>query len=1160
MPPTPPTESVSERLVLHIPSDGVDVSAWRDALRVELIRTAFEDFDGMKTLSSSSTSILGKALDVLVPQILELGRGRLEGANCLAIEYDDIYALEEDGTRVFEELAPWAPFVVELSSSGSLGASSFRYQYRLYFGTQQIFPKRFGAFVSQDGRTYRLDRSTFSLLRAIDEVNSLPDEERVSSRGLIRFAGIKGLAEDVGVQLDSYLMKERVVIPPEIGLAIDEDDKGLSFVPTVIGVPEDALKRTFLAFDDAQNVYSVDHPEGGRIRVILGERQKDAVHRMRKVRFLKGADRARALSNPASLFDGIVDVVNLEGLGPRVRGIGNFPFVSKPYITTTGVFDEELGVSGELRVGIECRYNDGTKERIEFGSIDECKRFLYEVKRAVENGDNTVDLKGRTLVLDPDFLKGIDHLENRLFPKEKVPPVPKEDRGQYLLIETNEEDLGFRQDEPEEEVSGPQKLELPRALRDPDCLKRHQKVGIAWLERNYNLRSRGRRGCLLADDMGLGKTLQILNFIAWVIEKGGLSAREDRNSDFPPWNPVLVVAPVMLLEDRTWIRDMERFFEYEGSVFQPCLVLHGEEIRALRVDDAPGRETAIGRPVLDLDQIRKNRLVLTNYETVVNYQHSLARINWSAVVTDEAQEYKTPSTKISHALKSLDPVFRIACTGTPVETRLIDVWNIFDFLQPGSLLGSAKDFTNEFEKSLEQSEQGRSETLSRLKEKLRHGQLDSFILRREKTELSDLPQKYEHDLPCDLSPSQRELHLDLVSRFRSIGEPTHHLSLIHNLMFLYQHPELISIRDGILQRTTQEIVGCCPKLWIVLQTLEKIQERGEKALVFTRSLLMQQVLAKVIGETLGLRVDIVNGGTKRAVSTRSASETRKGIITRFQRKEGFNVIVLSPDVAGFGLTLVEANHVIHYGRWWNPAKESQATDRVYRIGQEKDVHVYYPIAHDPAGEFKTFDEKLNDLLKRRRELATDFLMPMPGEEDIGRELFEEILEGEPAQTHRGKRLTLDDVCLLPWDRFECLIALLETKLGHKTILTPQSGDEGVDVLSCGTGEIRLIQCKHTTFGRDIDGEAIGELIEAFDGYRARYFSGKRIALGVTLSTTGKFTDRAKVLARDAGVKLVSGQELGRLLIEYPVSLAEIEETEGGRCKTMRDVRYEICKW
>src|SRR2546425_5092239 len=135
------------------------------------------------------------------------------------------------------------------------------------------------------------------------------------------------------------------------------------------------------------------------------------------------------------------------------------------------------------------------------------------------------------------------------------------------------------------------------------------------------------------------------------------------------------------------------------------------------------------------------------------------------------------------------------------------------------------------------------------------------------------------------------------------------------------------------------------------------------------------------------------------------------MVQRFRDHSGFNVIVLSPDVAGIGLTLVEANHVIHYGRWWNSAKESQATDRVYRIGQMRDVHVYYPIATDPEGAFEAFDEKLDALIQRRRQLAQDFLAPMPREEALERELLTDLCAMPKGITSvsRPQPLSLADV-------------------------------------------------------------------------------------------------------------------------------------------------------
>src|SRR5262249_47979526 len=157
---------------------------------------------------------------------------------------------------------------------------------------------------------------------------------------------------------------------------------------------------------------------------------------------------------------------------------------------------------------------------------------------------------------------------------------------------------------------------------------------------------------------------------------------------------------------------------------------------------------------------------------------------------------------------------------------------------------------------------------------------------------------------------------------------------------------------------------------------------------------------------------------------RASSETRKAIIDRFQQRSGFNVLVLSPDVAGVGLNLVEANHVIHYGRWWNPAKESQATDRVYRIGQEKNVHVYYPITRDPDGQFRTFDEKLDALIRRRQQLAVDFLMPIAGEEELGAELYDDLVKDSPGMGHTQQSLTIADISSLPWEKFEAFMAVL----------------------------------------------------------------------------------------------------------------------------------------
>jgi SNF2 family DNA or RNA helicase len=259
-------------------------------------------------------------------------------------------------------------------------------------------------------------------------------------------------------------------------------------------------------------------------------------------------------------------------------------------------------------------------------------------------------------------------------------------------------------------------------------------------------------------------------------------------------------------------------------------------------------------------------------------------------------------------------------------------------------------------------------------------------MRRDKRRrLPGLPEKVEHQLKAPLSDEQRRLHLEVMKS--ASGRQVHPFELLHELMDIYQHPALRPRYEGI---STDEAIARCPKLSTVVQQLTEIKRRGEKVLIFAHRKPMQRLLATVIGERFGLPVDIINGD-RGGADENGARSTRRQMIERFRIHPGFTVLVLSPVVAGLGLTLVEANHVIHYGRWWNPALEAQATDRVYRIGQTRPVHVYFPIAHDPRNEFVSFDEKLDRIIGRRRKMAEDFLTPLPAEQEVQQELLDEVL-------------------------------------------------------------------------------------------------------------------------------------------------------------------------
>ena len=338
-------------------------------------------------------------------------------------------------------------------------------------------------------------------------------------------------------------------------------------------------------------------------------------------------------------------------------------------------------------------------------------------------------------------------------------------------------------------------------------------------------------------------------------------------------------------------------------------------------------------------------------------------------------------------LIALKADFQIACTGTPVENRLLDLWNIFDSVQPG-LLSSAKEFIERFEsRATAAAENGR---LQELKRRLLFQQSNSFLLRRTKADVANLPGKHIVKIECPMSAQEIEHHRNVMKNCRADFREKKSLVILQRFAQLSQHPALLT--SGGEDAPVSELVESSSKLKMLIDKLHDIRGRREKAIIFARHQAMQRILAKVLEAEFHLPVRIINGETKTKASLyKKGAMTRTGILDEFRTKPGFNVVVLSPFVAGIGLTITEANHVFHYGRWWNPAVEGQATDRAYRIGQTKEVFVYVPIFRDPSRQIPvTFDERLDALMERKSRLAEDFLTPLPSEEAMAGELFESL--------------------------------------------------------------------------------------------------------------------------------------------------------------------------
>jgi len=446
--------------------------------------------------------------------------------------------------------------------------------------------------------------------------------------------------------------------------------------------------------------------------------------------------------------------------------------------------------------------------------------------------------------------------------------------------------------------------------------------------------------------------------------------------------PNLAVMPVALLEN--WLAEIESAFGSKLGPFEDVVVLQGSGLSDYRLRGA-ARETSAS--VDDLDEhgmVREDRihaslrvganwgdarldrpgvLVLTTYETLRRYQVSLGSVSWGVVVLDEAQATKNPEILATRAAKALNARFKLLATGTPVENSLRDFWSLVDTAQPG-LLGTWAQFQEAWVAPMEAATGAEHERLGRA---LREA-VGSFMLRRVKEDhLPDLPPKTVHEYPQIMPAAQVQAYDDVLSDHRArAGVKGAALKTLQQLAAVSLHPGLIQGGLGA------DPVGIeqSARTWVTVRViLDDVRSRDEKAIVFAKTKEMQRALALWLGSVYGRRVDIVNGDT----AATGHGATRMAKIRAFEAQPGFQVIIMSPLAVGVGLTVVGANHAIHLERHWNPAKEAQATDRIHRIGQRRDVHVHYPVALHPGVE--SFDLNLDRLLRSKIALKDAVVVP-----------------------------------------------------------------------------------------------------------------------------------------------------------------------------------------
>lgn len=673
------------------------------------------------------------------------------------------------------------------------------------------------------------------------------------------------------------------------------------------------------------------------------------------------------------------EVFNLQAYSDRVVGFDGKP-IHVPFIGQKDASKEWIPENMELTVAtVDPKSGAVSTAHLDASGIAQLTRAT---QAALQDGASTVLLPGSKIEIPIEEAQAwIDGMKDVLRKKPSGPSAPKDPKpseSPRLSILHNIEHLDYGA-AAALNAAEPAQTELPETLRASVELMPHQEVGLAWLQHRFKQRKLGVRGVLLADDMGLGKTLQCLCLMAWYRER------------VPSPKPCLVVAPVSLLEN--WKAEIEKWLDGRQG---PTIALYGAELashRLLSSELEPELRELGLKKFLRPGFSQGAGIVLTTYETLRDYDFSLGREAWGILVCDEAQKIKTPGALVTRAAKAMQAEFKIACTGTPVENTLADLWCLFDFFQP-ALLSSLGEFTKVFRKPIEMREEGHEVLVERLREAI-----DPWILRRMKVDVTQLPPKIDESHPeADrtgsallMSALQRNLYSQAVVMFKEARADADNrggaaaLMVLHRLRMICANPLSVSDEDSELLPVTEHLRHS-PKLQWLLEQLERIRVRDEKAIVFTEFREIQRLLKRAIAGRFGISVSVVNGST----AVNPANElSRQRIIDEFQAKPGFGVIVLSTTAVGFGVNIQAANHVIHYTRPWNPAKEDQATDRAYRIGQSKPVWVHCPTM---AGDgFESFEQRIAIRLASKRALSQDMLAP---QQQLGLEDFEG-LENSP---------------------------------------------------------------------------------------------------------------------------------------------------------------------
>ncbi len=556
-------------------------------------------------------------------------------------------------------------------------------------------------------------------------------------------------------------------------------------------------------------------------------------------------------------------------------------------------------------------------------AIDGTQLSIEEFEKLAELRVPFVRIRGQWIKIDQDRINQmLDIIKNRYQRKlissaEALQIAITEDPDIDSLFEFSmDETPAFRYFT--KRIGGSNKIEL---LSTPENfqgeLRPYQIEGFSWMHflQDYGF------GICLADDMGLGKTIQLIALLL-----------RTKNQKTTTMNPSLLICPTSIVGN--WLREINRF-----APSLKALIYHGPE--------RPNCEE-FERTLETYD------IVITTYNLAQRDFSTLSTMKWYNIILDEAQNIKNPHAKQTRAIKKLESKYKIALTGTPIENRLSELWSIIDFINPG-YLSSLNAFNENYIQPIEKNfDKNKINHLSKI--------IQPFLLRRLKTDksiINDLPEKMEYNVYCSLTEEQAILYeavikdlFEQLNTVQGIQRKGLVLATITKLKQICNHPA------QFMHEGSKKLNNRSCKFERLEEMLEEVLSNSEKALIFTQYKELGKMLKIYLKNKFDIEPLFLSGDT--------SQKNREKMIQAFQDEdnpESPKLFILSIKAGGVGLNLTSANHVFHIDRWWNPAVENQATDRVFRIGQKKNVMVHKFVC------IGTLEESIDHLIKKKIGLA-----------------------------------------------------------------------------------------------------------------------------------------------------------------------------------------------